>query len=231
MKTRDAFAFRNFDEQRILSRNFFRGWREGCHVEDGLSDEEILARFSATDEDSPETTLRKIAVLESLTVRVGDYQVRILQHGENLAVYARFLEHKIMKDETVNIEQIRARHNRAEELSLKYRGYLYQWSEMAPHKFGISMRDIGGLLNKIAERYDALDAKRKLFYRRKFAERLRQARKAMGLTQKIFADKLGMSQTGYMQYETARRDPSIPTLIEIAKKLQRPTDWLLGLTP
>lgn len=231
MKTRDAFAFRNFDEQRILSRKFFRGWRKGCHVEDGLSDEEILARFSTADDDSIKITQEKISALEELMFRGTKYQKRILRHGEKIAKYTQLLERKIATDPTVDINQMRARHKRARELSMKYCGYMYQIGESKMRRVGISTGDVGGLVEKICKIYAALDEKRRLYYRKSFAARLKQARKATGLTQKEFAQKLHMSQPGYLQYETARRDPSIPTLIELAKSLNTSVDWLLGLVP
>lgn len=231
MKTRNAFAFRNFDEQRILSRPYFQKIRADCHVEDGLSDEEILSRFSATDDDSIKITHGKIVVIEDLLLRGTNYQKRILRHGEKIAKYTRLLEQKIATDPTVDINQMRARHKRARELSMKYRGYMYQIGESKMRRVGISTGDVGGLVEKICKIYAALDEKRRLYYRKSFAARLKQARRAMGLTQGKFAEKLHMSQPGYMQYETARHDPSIPKLIEIAKFLNCSTDWLLGLMP
>lgn len=232
MKTFNAFAFRNFDERRILSRNFFRGWREDCHVGDGLSDEEILARFSAADDDSIKTTQDKISAIEALMFRGTNYQKRILWHGKKIAKFTQLLERKIATDLTVDIDQMRAQHKRAEELSIRYCGALVQFGESEIKRFGIATGYVGGLLKKIGEIYDALDAKRKLYYRKNFAARLKQVRRTTSLTQKQFAEKkLHMSQAGYMQYETARRDPSIPTLIEIAKALNISTDWLLGLVP
>ena len=56
-----------------------------------------------------------------------------------------------------------------------------------------------------------------------------QARKLTGLTQESFAPKVGLTKNGYALYETARREPSISTLVRISKELQISVDWLLGL--
>ena len=231
MKTQNAFAFRNFDERRILSRPFFRKFRADCHVENVLTDEEILAKFSAADDDSVKITQDKISAVNDLLFRVANYQKRILRHGEKIAKFIQLLERKIATDSTVDIDQMRAQHKRARELCREYVGFMSQIGESKMRRTGISIGSVGSLLEKVSETYSALDEKRKLYYRKSFASRLKQVRRATCLTQKQFAEnKLHMSQAGYMQYENGRRDPSIPTLIEIAKALNVSTDWLLGLT-
>lgn len=62
-----------------------------------------------------------------------------------------------------------------------------------------------------------------------FARRLRQARKALGLGQAVFADKIGVHPNTYRFYESDTRKPQIDILVEIAKALNVSTDWLLGL--
>lgn len=62
-----------------------------------------------------------------------------------------------------------------------------------------------------------------------FARRLRQARKAIGLGQAVFADKIGVHPNTYRYYESDIRKPQIDILVEIAKELHVSTDWLLGL--
>lgn len=67
-------------------------------------------------------------------------------------------------------------------------------------------------------------------HRATFASRLRAARKAAKLTQAGLAEKIGMTQGGYTQYENMKREPSLQTLFRLSRILKRPTDWLLGLT-
>lgn len=62
-----------------------------------------------------------------------------------------------------------------------------------------------------------------------FPKRLREARKAAGLTQQQVADKLGMTQGAYTNYENQRREPSITMLCRLSRILKRSTDWLFGL--
>lgn len=65
--------------------------------------------------------------------------------------------------------------------------------------------------------------------RRVFGKRLKQARKAAGLTQAKLAEKIGMTQGGYTQYENVGREPSFTTLVALARVLNVSVDWLLGL--
>lgn len=62
-----------------------------------------------------------------------------------------------------------------------------------------------------------------------FAQRLSQARKAMGLNQWDFAEDLGMHHNTIVFYENDIRRPNIDTLVRIAKFLNVSTDWLLGM--
>lgn len=54
------------------------------------------------------------------------------------------------------------------------------------------------------------------------SDKLREARKKRGLTQKELADKLSVSQANYSQYETGKRIPKIHTLKKIADILGIP---------
>ena len=59
-------------------------------------------------------------------------------------------------------------------------------------------------------------------------ERIKQARKAKGLTQEELAEKLGCTKQSIAQYEKGRRSPKIDGLIKRAEALNIPTSDLLG---
>ena len=61
-----------------------------------------------------------------------------------------------------------------------------------------------------------------------FGERLRQLRKARGLTQGQLADLLGGSKMMISSYESGTRFPPYPTLVKIANLYSVTTDYLLG---
>lgn len=67
-----------------------------------------------------------------------------------------------------------------------------------------------------------------------FAKRLREERKARGLTQRQISELLGISQGTYKGYEKAGekngREPSIDMLVKISTLLDISLDYLLGKT-
>lgn len=61
-----------------------------------------------------------------------------------------------------------------------------------------------------------------------FAERLKELRKKKGLTQKELAEKLGVVQGSYGNWEKGKREPNIDKLIELAWELDSSLDYMLG---
>lgn len=63
-----------------------------------------------------------------------------------------------------------------------------------------------------------------------FKENLRKFRENVNLTQKAFAEQLGINATTYRNYENSNREPDFDTLLLICKKLNVSIDKLLGFT-
>ena len=61
------------------------------------------------------------------------------------------------------------------------------------------------------------------------AGRLALARKARGISRQQAAVRLGFDRATIFGYESGRRQPSLDTLVEMAKYYQVTTDYLLGL--
>ena len=61
-----------------------------------------------------------------------------------------------------------------------------------------------------------------------FQQRLKQERKTLGLTQRDFAEKLGITQPSYIRYENGSSQPTLETLVRIAEILDVSVDYLLG---
>lgn len=61
-----------------------------------------------------------------------------------------------------------------------------------------------------------------------FQQRLRQVRQATGLSQKKAAAELGLTDTGYRNYETGTRRPTFEVLPRLADFFDVSTDYLLG---
>lgn len=62
----------------------------------------------------------------------------------------------------------------------------------------------------------------------KLADSLKKVRKKSGLSQKEFADKLGINARTYASYERGERDISTAVLLNICKTLNVSSDELLG---
>ena len=61
-------------------------------------------------------------------------------------------------------------------------------------------------------------------------KRLQELRASIGATQQLMANLLGLSQAAYSLYELGKREPSMETLVQLAKKFRVSTDYLLCLT-
>lgn len=62
-----------------------------------------------------------------------------------------------------------------------------------------------------------------------FPARLKELRLNANLSQKEFADSIGLSPMSISSYETGNKTPSIDTAIRIAEKYNCSIDWLCGL--
>lgn len=60
-----------------------------------------------------------------------------------------------------------------------------------------------------------------------FHEKLRDSRKASGMTQRSVAQFLGISERAYQHYESGSREPNIKTLIRLSILLDISLDDLL----
>ena len=63
-----------------------------------------------------------------------------------------------------------------------------------------------------------------------FADRLKECRKNINKTQKEVAYDLGMTEGGYQNYETDKREPKIGTLNKMANYFDVSLDYLTGLS-
>lgn len=63
-----------------------------------------------------------------------------------------------------------------------------------------------------------------------FVERLKELRKAKGVTQKEMAELLGLTERSYRHYEAGEIDPPTKNTIKLANYFSVSTDYLLGLS-
>lgn len=60
--------------------------------------------------------------------------------------------------------------------------------------------------------------------------RLKEARKAKGLTQTEAAEMIGLHQQAWQRLERGTLDPKMSTIYTICKSLEISADWLMGLS-
>lgn len=225
-KTQSAFAFRDFDGERILQRRYFKDFS----FDSTKTDAEILASMGANDFDSFETTQKKLDALGVVLVKATEYQKHMKRHGKRLTKYAYAVAKKIAIDEKADISALRARHKRAEELSMKYCGCISDTDGTTTFfQGGITVEVVGSLCQRIAESYKELDEKIKTHYRNIFAERLKEARRKAELTQAELSKSLGLTKNAVSNYEQAIREPTLATLVRFSQKLKKPVGWFLGV--
>ena len=212
MKTRDAFAFRGFDGERILQRPYFRRWRAKYHVGDDLSDAAILAgviiHYADFNVDMCEFDNEK---LTELLTRLEKFQ-RLIQRHAN-AMDGRLEKYRrAVQSATAENFSLQSRLDREEKMS---RVYLIDAS-----------RAVGDLLVEVKKRWQESEIDLQGVYRRRFGERLKAAREAAGLSRKNMAVKLGMSVSGYSYYERGERELTILAITRLARILNVSTEQL-----
>ena len=209
MKTKNAFALRGFDVTRILQRRFFRDLN--LPVGD---DEKILEDYFANISDIHEVA-QKVNYIEQLNNLAKKYLFHLEAHGERRL--KRIMQIYADKYISSNDETIKKKYQRVLDLRASYHD-LY-WSVLNPfYNEVVSGLVVTGNLTFIKRCRDS------------FGTRLRQARKAAGLTQTELAERVGLkTYSAITQYERGINDPSLPTLLRLSTTLNCSVDWLLGL--
>jgi patatin-like phospholipase/acyl hydrolase len=78
MKTKNAFAFRDFDSTRILQRPFFRDF----HFDTNKSDAQILESLNTVEEDSVDAWERNLYVIKATHERLTQFRHLIDRHNK-----------------------------------------------------------------------------------------------------------------------------------------------------
>ena len=201
-KTKNAFAFRDFDSARILQRPFFKDF----YFETDKSDEEILQSLSKTTEDSVDTWEKRLYVIKAILERLRVFRHLIDRHNETrLNIY----NEKKSKSEGIKLAELR---------------------RPAPvMEYFSASRNVLELMNKFEKLYHKIEKNVQGRYRKEFAARLKQARQALGLTQKQLGELVQISPQVFSLYELGKRDIPVHTIIRLAKALDMNGNQILGL--
>lgn len=205
MKTKDAFALRSFDMQEYL---------RGKLVECGLSSSALTTLDADINDFDDMQRARKSYV--RLDEELKAFRNKIIRHGERLLKYQMTLTKDVAKldDDEYWFSIYKPRSKRIADLSEQYTAIARKLIE--------TEEIISGLIYN-------LDQYQRGYYIKIFATRLREARKAAGLTQAELAAQIGLKRNTYSFYEQARNEPNVSLLAILAKELNRSPNWFLGL--
>ena len=199
MKTKNAFAFRDFDSARILQRPFFKNF----YFESDKSDTEILDSLSESKKDSVDTLERKLYVIKAVIERLRAFRHLIDRHNKTRLSKYNKKKSKSKKDKIQRFVPVM--------------------------EYSNASNNILELINKFEKLYCDIEKKLQEHYRKDFANRLKQARQTLGLTQKQLGALIQVSPQAFYLYENGKRDVSVPTIIRLAKVLNMNGNQILGL--
>ena len=231
MKKKAAFALRDFDGERILQRRYFRELNLP-----NMTDEEILSGTVAHSDNSLEELQKKIATLETLQKKISDYQSHISRHVKRLEKYLRIIEQKGIADTNADIAALREKYTKALTLIFAYADAV--WSNENPYNedkvtvlFGTKIsvtKYLDGIFSGVSDNLRELYKAERYYYRKIFAERLKAARKAAGLTQTALSEKTGIARRNISDYEKMLYEPNLGNLVKFSEELGKPVGWFLG---
>lgn len=222
MKTRNAYALRDFDLERFFSRKFFRElkiisgvdvlielqnfWNDICLID---LEARIIHHIPSME--------KKILILQEALRQLDKFERRLFRHSSRLSFYQGYLSDRILNSENCSsdfLKSIREKNQRINKLDSEYSVIILQNKKL-----------IAYLENKIFEVKEWIQ----FAYQDNFSRRLRVARQNKKMTQEQVADKLEISRVGYAHYELAERDPSMTMLIKLSRILDIDIKWLCGI--
>ena len=202
MKTKNAFAFRDFDSNRILQRPFFKNF----YFDSQKSDDEILQSLNNVTDESVDSWENNLYAIKAIHDRLGEFRHLINRHNEErLDRYNK----KKSKSKGITITEL-------------------QRPAPIMEYFSASL-SVLELMNKFRNLYREIEKKTQIRYRKEFANRLKRIRQTLGLTQKQFGDLIRVSPQVFSFYERGEHDIPVHTIIRLAKALNMNGNQILGI--
>ena len=202
MKTKNAFAFRDFDATRILQRPFFKDF----YFPSDKSDVEILESLNTVEEDSVDAWERNLYMIKAIHDQLKKFHHLINMHNEK------------------RLDKYNKKKSLAEKVTIT------ELQRPAPimEYFSASL-SVLELMNKFKNLHHEIEKKIQVHYRKEFAARLKQIRQTLGLSQRQLGDLINISPQGFSFYERGERDVPVHTIIRLAKALNMNGNQILGL--
>ena len=196
MARRSAFAFRDFDAERVLQRNFFKN----LDLPKGFTDLEILKSLNFNTKTFTKEAESNLEKIERIAELANLYEKKILKHLR-----------KLQRLDGIDTKKsvIFYRSEGKGKLSELINAYskIFEVVEL----FGAVV---------MTEEIDKMRTVMKSIQTKEFGKKLKQFRLSRGYTQKGLAEKLGMSHSGIVAYEYGSREPNLSMLHTLARCLQ-----------
>lgn len=213
MKTRDAFAFRDFDANKFISHALdayglnltpekLLGtaiyFEQGDLIAQGIGQAGLSALgVDTADINSLQDARRKFFALQT---RLDDFIRRIIRHQQRLKNFSMYT-------------------NNPQHSAIFFTKYTQIINSVLSYTYAIK-----GTI-------DNIDTLQRCYVEETFATRLRQARKAAGLRQSDLGARIGLTGSAIGAYEQGRNEPDLALLAMISKELGKTVDWFLGIEP
>ena len=215
-KTKDAFAFRDFDHERILQRPYFKQLNLPIHK----TDEEIITSLQPPEYETSAQMETKLLLLTKLSYMVNEFHHLINNH---LMKYFKIYKRPFSRD---NYEKA---YHIAYEIPTDFDVLGEKPEPTYLHVYGVVAMVISNLRNNLDYICRNVNDMIQQRYREELADRLNRYRKKARLTQKELGELVYVSQRGISHYLSGDRDMPIHTLIRLSKILGISADVLLGL--
>lgn len=208
-KTKDAFALRDFDAEKILQQKFFLK-QLGFMYED--SDANIIDLYNVGSFAHLGTPImeERRADLRRLKIAVENYQSRLATHVDKISKLESHYTERFMNTGTATFKE---KYDRATTLKKCYK---------------LAAALIGKIINQISELEKENEKAIQRNYRKDFANSLKEIRLARKMTQRELAARLEIAVPTLSQYENEVIEPTIKNLVRLANILKTTTDALLG---
>lgn len=201
-KTKNAFAFRDFDAERILQRPFFKNF----YFEPDKSDADILQSLNNVTDESVDSWEKNLYAIKAIHDRLEKFRQLINRHNEKRL----------------------DKYNKKKSISEKIRITELQRPAPVMEYFSASL-SVLELMNKFKILYRNIEKKIQVHYRKEFATRLKQIRQDLGLSQRQLGDLINISPQGFSFYERGERDVPVHAIIRLAKALNMNGNQILGI--
>lgn len=217
MKTRDAFAFREFDNRKILQRPFFKKWRERYHVGNDLSDAEILRTMHVTDSD-------ELTCLEDKNQQLKELY-DLLTNENPKSFFSLIQRHANAVDG--RLEKYRRRiQAQSDADGLSSQSKIERAAKFTSVYILNAAREVGFLGMIVSRNWRESEQKLQVAVRKHFGERLKSAREKAGMSRKDLGDACNLTTQQIHYYENGLREPSLTSIKKFVRTLNVPVNWL-----